>query len=122
MTRPGAREAAKGNLTPDVGDHSGLAGCHVGLTTPTLFVGGLCANSGEFYAAPPPRPGKSMLLASVRGNLGISAVARQTRRLFSPRGGVDRQDVWATADEGVIFEEGSVFVLWAARRKATRRG
>ena len=43
---------------------------------------------------------KSPVLASVQGDLGISAVARQMRRLFGQRGGFARQDVLATTDAG----------------------
>ena len=49
-------------------------------------------------APPPPRPGKSLLLASVKGNLGISAMSQQMRRLFGPRGGPAWGDVLAATD------------------------
>ena len=44
--------------------------------------------------------GKTLVLATLEVNLGTFAVARQTRRVFGPCGGVGRRDVVAAADEG----------------------
>ena len=48
------------------------------------------------------RPDKSLASVSLRGNLGISAAARQMRRLHGPRGGAVQQGIAAPADAGVI--------------------
>ena len=70
--------------------------------------------------APPPRPGKSLLLASVKGNLGISAISQQMRRLFGPRGGAAWGDVSAATD--VYVESiGDDYAARAAYRKAKKR-
>ena len=44
------------------------------------------------------RPEKSLALASVQRNSGISAAARHKRRFFGPCGGAARQDVSAATD------------------------
>ena len=59
--------------------------------------------------ASPPRPEKSLAKASVQGNLGLSAVPRQMRRLFGPRGGVVRWGGLAATDADVNSNGGDDF-------------
>ena len=59
---------------------------------------GILASAHLLQNASHLRSEKSPVLASAQGNLGISAVAREMRRLFRPCGGVARQDVSAAAE------------------------
>ena len=52
---------------------------------------------------------KSLALASVQGNLGISAVARQRRRLLGPRGGAPPQNALAATDVDATSNGGDGF-------------
>ena len=52
---------------------------------------------------PRSRSEKSLALAGVRGNLGISDAARQMRRSYGPRGAAVRQDVLAATFRGWEF-------------------
>ena len=65
--------------------------------------------------------GKSLVVASVRGALGIAAVARQMRWLFGPRGGAARQHVLAAAGADAISNH-NCCAAWAAYRKARKKG
>ena len=67
-----------------------------------------------------PRPEKSLALASVKRNLGISAVARGC--LFVPRGGVARQDVSAATDADTNSKNEHDVAEWAASRKVKKEG
>ena len=66
------------------------------------------------------RPGGSLVLTSARGNLGISAVAREMRRSFAPRGGVARQGDLAAAGMSVNSNDVDNVAAWIARRKVKR--
>ena len=68
------------------------------------------------------RSGKSRALTSAQGNLGLPAVAKQTRRLFGPCGGAVRQDVLAAAGWDAASGEGTDFEVWVAHRKAKKKG
>ena len=67
------------------------------------------------------KSGKSLLLASVQGSLGIPIVAKQMRRLFEPCGGVAKQDVPAATDSDVDSDEKDLsYEARAEVRKAER--
>ena len=63
---------------------------------------------------------KSLALASVQGNVGISVVARQVCRLSGPRGGAVRQGVSAATDADASSDDEDM-VSWAAHRKAKKQ-
>ena len=84
-----------------------------GGASPQLFASAPCARN-----ASNPRSEKWLALASVQGNLGISAVAQQMRRLFGRHGGVGRRDVFQAADVDVTSSEDDDFAGWVAYRKA----
>ena len=65
----------------------------MGGGVPETFAWARCAQDPALT-----RSEKSLALAGAQGNLGISAVARQMRRLFGPRGGAARRDAWAATD------------------------
>ena len=67
-----------------------------------------------------PRPEKSLALASVRGNVGLSAVGRLMRRLSVPCEGAARQDVLAAANVDAASEGDENFEAWSAIRKAEK--
>ena len=54
-------------------------------------------------------------------NFGISAVARQLRRVFGPRGGAARQNALAATDVDANSNGESDFAEWVARRKAKKK-
>ena len=60
---------------------------------PEVFASGL-----RMQAASLSWSGKSLVHARVQGNLEITAVPRQMRRLLGPCGGAVRQDVLAAKD------------------------
>ena len=68
-----------------------------------------------------PLPETSLALASVEGNPGIFAAARQMGRLFGPRGGVARQVVPGAAAVDATSREDDYFALWVAYRQAERK-
>ena len=80
-----------------------------------IFASVLCMQK-----APLPRAEKSLLLASVHGDLGIAADARQMRRLFGPCGVTALQDVLAAADLHAISTDDDDYAAWVAHRKAKR--
>ena len=63
------------------------------------FVASLCAQN-----ASPSKSEKSLELASFLGNVNLSRVAGQTRRLFGSCGGAARQDFLVAADEDLSSE------------------
>ena len=87
-----------------------------GGASPQLFASAPCARN-----ASNPRSEKWLALASVQGNLGISAVAQQMRRLFGRHGGVGRRDVFQAADVDVTSSEDDDFAGWVAYRKAKKK-
>ena len=74
----------------------------MGGAFPEIFASAICMQNALLS-----RSGKSLVSASVQGNVEIFAVARQVRPLSSPCGGAARQDV--SAD-------------WVAYRKANEKG
>ena len=66
------------------------------------------------------RSEKSAVVASVQGNLGVSAAARQIRRLLRPRGGAAREDVSAAGDVDSNSNDQDDFAAWDAYRKARK--
>ena len=83
---------------------------------------GIYASAMRMQNASLSRSGKSLVLASVQGRPGISAVARQVRRLFGLCGGVARRDVSAAADVGATSNEHADSAAWVTRRKAKEEG
>ena len=71
--------------------------------------------------ASPPRSEKPLFIASVQGNLGISAVARQMRRIFDPRDGAYRQDVFVATAADAMSYDADDFPEWTAYRKAKKK-
>ena len=68
------------------------------------------------------RSDKSLVLASVHVNVGLPAVAKQTRRLFGSRGGAARQDALVTANIDVSSAEKTDFEALASHRLAKKQG
>ena len=65
---------------------------------------------------------KSLVSASVQGNLGYPAAAKQTRRLFGPCSGAARQGVLVAAYMGAFSGEATDIEAWVADRKAKKTG
>ena len=83
----------------------------MGGASSEIFASEICMQN-----APLSRWRKSPVLASVQGNLGISAVDQQIRRLFGPFGGAAPQDVSAAADVDAISDEDDDFAAWVVYR------
>ena len=90
----------------------------MGGGSPEGFASVLCSRD-----ASRPRSEKSLVLASVKGNVGISAVARQMHPLWGPSGSFDRQDMDAGAmDVDASTNEDGDFAALAARCMAKKKG
>ena len=64
---------------------------------------------------------KSLVLASIRGNIVFAAVGKQMRRLFGSRGGAARRDAVVSVESDSSAEEESGRAEWLARRKAKNK-
>ena len=74
----------------------------MGGSLPETFVSILCAPNTSLSLID-----KSLVLASVRENLGMAAEERQLGRLFGPMGDAVRQDVLAATDTGEKAKDAS---------------
>ena len=88
----------------------------MGGGSPGDFGSALCMRDASLA-----RSSKSLALAGLQGNLGISAAARQMRRLCGPCGGIARQDVSAAVGVDANSTDGDHFVAWDARRETKKR-
>ena len=74
------------------------------------------------YVAHLYRSGRSLAPASVQGNSGISAVARQMRRPFGPCGGAAQRHTSAAAEVDTISNDDEESAALVARREAKKKG
>ena len=95
-----------------------LAGSNLqmGGSAPQVLASVLCLQNASLS-----RSQESLVLASVQGYLGISAVARQRRRFLGPRDGVARQDVLAATDVDGNSNDEDDFAAWVGRRGAKKK-
>ena len=87
-----------------------------GWVFPQVLAPALCMQNASLS-----RSEKSLVLACVPGNSGVSAVARQMRPLFGSRGGAIREDFSAATDVEVISNDESDFAPWLAYNKAKNK-
>ena len=81
------------------------------------FASALCMQNAALLGS-----GESQVSASVLGNLGFLAVARQIRRLSGPFGGAVRRDGLEAADLDMMFGNGDDFAAWVPRWEAKKAG
>ena len=91
--------------------------CRWGGGHPEVFAPLLHKQNASLY-----RPEKLLALASVEENCGISAVARQMRRLPGPSRGVACRDVLSATDVDANANDDDDFAALAARRTSKEKG